>query len=221
MAENRTGGLRVRVKSSACHSRARARVRGWCGGDTRSLDPALRPDGSDACPWLFHRSGWIYEATCDGWRIGAYKDRRDARLVSRRDADQCRHFAELVARSRSARTACTTPPPPPSAPRSASSGSCPSEPELRLAPPLARHLGRPHRRRDGAPGAPAVAESHRGGRVAVHCSWGDNPLLPPRAPSRWRGGRLSRPAGARGGVQGGTCPPAGQPARGRLPPRRE
>jgi ATP-dependent DNA ligase len=31
----------------------------------------------------FHRDGWVYEEKVDGWRIVAYKNGTDVRLVSR------------------------------------------------------------------------------------------------------------------------------------------
>jgi bifunctional non-homologous end joining protein LigD len=45
----------------------------------------------------FHRAGWVYEETYDGWRMVAYKDGTSIRLVSRAGKDHSRRFAELTA----------------------------------------------------------------------------------------------------------------------------
>jgi bifunctional non-homologous end joining protein LigD len=45
----------------------------------------------------FHRDGWVYEEKYDGWRIGAYKDGRHVRLVSRRGVDHTERFADIAA----------------------------------------------------------------------------------------------------------------------------
>jgi bifunctional non-homologous end joining protein LigD len=45
----------------------------------------------------FHRDGWIFEEKYDGWRMVAYKQGRHVRLVSRRNVDHTKRFAELAA----------------------------------------------------------------------------------------------------------------------------
>jgi len=40
----------------------------------------------------FHRPGWVYEENVDGWRVLAYKDAGDVRLVSRNGRDLTRRF---------------------------------------------------------------------------------------------------------------------------------
>jgi len=45
----------------------------------------------------FHRDRWVYEEKYDGWRIVAYKDGRDVRLVSRTGRDHTERFAEIAA----------------------------------------------------------------------------------------------------------------------------
>jgi ATP dependent DNA ligase domain len=44
----------------------------------------------------FHREGWIYEEKVDGWRMIAYKDGENVRLISRNAVDHTRRFPELV-----------------------------------------------------------------------------------------------------------------------------
>src|SRR2546425_656328 len=44
----------------------------------------------------FHREGWVYEEKYDGWRIVAYKDGRNVRLVSRRRVDHTERFSEIA-----------------------------------------------------------------------------------------------------------------------------
>jgi bifunctional non-homologous end joining protein LigD len=44
----------------------------------------------------FHRPGWVYEEKVDGWRIVAYKTRRDVRLLSRKGVDHTSRFPELA-----------------------------------------------------------------------------------------------------------------------------
>jgi len=46
---------------------------------------------------LFHRTGWVYEEKYDGWRMLAYKEGRQVRLVSRAGRDHTRRFPKLVA----------------------------------------------------------------------------------------------------------------------------
>jgi bifunctional non-homologous end joining protein LigD len=46
----------------------------------------------------FHRDGWVYEEKYDGWRMVAYKDRDQVRLISRPGRGHTRRFPELVAR---------------------------------------------------------------------------------------------------------------------------
>jgi bifunctional non-homologous end joining protein LigD len=45
----------------------------------------------------FHGEGWIFEEKYDGWRVVAYKDRDQVRLVSRNGRDLTQRFPELVA----------------------------------------------------------------------------------------------------------------------------
>jgi len=45
----------------------------------------------------FHRPGWVYEEKVDGYRMLAYKDGPQVRLVSRRNVDHSRRFRELSA----------------------------------------------------------------------------------------------------------------------------
>jgi hypothetical protein len=44
----------------------------------------------------FHRDGWVYEEKYDGWRMVAYKDGPDVRLVSRRAVDHTKRFPDLA-----------------------------------------------------------------------------------------------------------------------------
>jgi bifunctional non-homologous end joining protein LigD len=44
----------------------------------------------------FHRAGWVYEEKVDGWRILAYKDGAQVRLVSRNGVDHTRRFCDLA-----------------------------------------------------------------------------------------------------------------------------
>jgi bifunctional non-homologous end joining protein LigD len=44
----------------------------------------------------FHRDGWVYEEKYDGWRMAAFKDGRNVRLVSRRGVDHTERFAEVA-----------------------------------------------------------------------------------------------------------------------------
>jgi hypothetical protein len=45
--------------------------------------PQYAPMISTQGPVPFHRDGWVYEEKVDGWRILAYTDRANVRLVSR------------------------------------------------------------------------------------------------------------------------------------------
>jgi bifunctional non-homologous end joining protein LigD len=45
----------------------------------------------------FHREGWVYEEKYDGWRMLAYKQGRQVRLVSRLGRDQTERFPMLAA----------------------------------------------------------------------------------------------------------------------------
>jgi bifunctional non-homologous end joining protein LigD len=45
----------------------------------------------------FHRPGWVYEGTVDGWRIVAYRDGACVRLLSRHGVDHARRFPEVAA----------------------------------------------------------------------------------------------------------------------------
>jgi bifunctional non-homologous end joining protein LigD len=45
----------------------------------------------------FHHPGWIYEEKVDGWRVLAYKDAADVRLISRNGRELTRRFPELAA----------------------------------------------------------------------------------------------------------------------------
>jgi bifunctional non-homologous end joining protein LigD len=40
--------------------------------------------------------GWVYEEKVDGWRMVAYKEGRDVRLVSRKGLDQTARFPDVV-----------------------------------------------------------------------------------------------------------------------------
>jgi bifunctional non-homologous end joining protein LigD len=44
----------------------------------------------------FHRPGWVYEETVDGWRVLAYKTSAGVRLVSRNGRDLTHRFPELA-----------------------------------------------------------------------------------------------------------------------------
>jgi bifunctional non-homologous end joining protein LigD len=44
----------------------------------------------------FHHEGWVYEEKVDGYRMVAYKDGDQVRLVSRQGKDHTRRFADLV-----------------------------------------------------------------------------------------------------------------------------
>jgi bifunctional non-homologous end joining protein LigD len=45
----------------------------------------------------FHRDGWVYEEKVDGYRMLAYKDGAQVRLVSRNDVDHARRYPDVVA----------------------------------------------------------------------------------------------------------------------------
>jgi bifunctional non-homologous end joining protein LigD len=45
----------------------------------------------------FHRDGWVYEEKYDGWRMVAYKNGNDVRLVSRNGREHTDRFADLAA----------------------------------------------------------------------------------------------------------------------------
>jgi bifunctional non-homologous end joining protein LigD len=51
----------------------------------------------------FHRDGWVYEEKYDGWRMVAYKDGTDVKLLSRAGKEHSRRFAELAAAIRALR----------------------------------------------------------------------------------------------------------------------
>jgi bifunctional non-homologous end joining protein LigD len=44
----------------------------------------------------FHDNGWVYEEKIDGWRMLAFKDGDDVRLVSRLGNDHTKRFPDLV-----------------------------------------------------------------------------------------------------------------------------
>ena len=44
----------------------------------------------------FHRDGWVYEEKYDGWRMLAYTDGDNVRLVGRPGNDHTRRFVDLV-----------------------------------------------------------------------------------------------------------------------------
>jgi bifunctional non-homologous end joining protein LigD len=44
----------------------------------------------------FHHEGWVYEEKVDGYRMVAYKDGDQVRLVSRQGKDHTRRFSDLV-----------------------------------------------------------------------------------------------------------------------------
>jgi bifunctional non-homologous end joining protein LigD len=44
----------------------------------------------------FHRPGWVYEEKCDGYRILAYKEGKEVRLVSRRGREWTEEFAPVT-----------------------------------------------------------------------------------------------------------------------------
>ena len=44
----------------------------------------------------FHRDGWVYEEKADGWRIVAYKDGEQVRLLSRNGRDHTRRFRDIA-----------------------------------------------------------------------------------------------------------------------------
>jgi ATP-dependent DNA ligase len=50
--------------------------------------PQYTPMASTLVREVFHRDGWVYEETVDGWRMVAYKDRDRVRIVSRNGVDQ-------------------------------------------------------------------------------------------------------------------------------------
>ena len=47
----------------------------------------------------FHRDRWIYEEKVDGWRIIAYKEGTNVRLLSRNAVDHARRSPEIAAAS--------------------------------------------------------------------------------------------------------------------------
>ena len=51
----------------------------------------------------FDREGWVYEEKYDGYRILAYKEGKDVRLLSRNDIDRTKHFHGIAAAIRALR----------------------------------------------------------------------------------------------------------------------
>ena len=47
-------------------------------------------------PRPFHHEGWVYEEKVDGYRIVAYKDGDELRLISRQNKDFTARFPELI-----------------------------------------------------------------------------------------------------------------------------
>lgn len=47
-------------------------------------------------PRAFHRDGWVFEEKIDGWRMLAFKDGDNVRLVSRPGRDHTKRFTALV-----------------------------------------------------------------------------------------------------------------------------
>src|SRR5437899_9254575 len=45
----------------------------------------------------FHREGWVYEEKYDGWRMLAYKDGGEVKLISRQGRTHTKRFRELAA----------------------------------------------------------------------------------------------------------------------------
>jgi bifunctional non-homologous end joining protein LigD len=50
-----------------------------------------------AVPRPFHHAGWIYEEKYDGWRLIAYKNRDQVRLIGRSGRDHSKRFPSLAA----------------------------------------------------------------------------------------------------------------------------
>jgi len=48
-------------------------------------------------PRPFHRDGWVYEEKVDGYRMLAYKDGAQVRLISRTGVDHTRRYPDLAA----------------------------------------------------------------------------------------------------------------------------
>ena len=59
--------------------------------------PKIDPMQSTEVAQPFHRDGWVYEEKYDGWRMVAYKDGTQVRLVSRAGKDHARRFSEIAA----------------------------------------------------------------------------------------------------------------------------
>jgi bifunctional non-homologous end joining protein LigD len=51
----------------------------------------------------FHHEGWVYEEKMDGYRMVAYKDGDQVRLVSRQDKDHTHRFPDVAAAIRALR----------------------------------------------------------------------------------------------------------------------
>src|SRR5262245_24281837 len=62
-----------------------------------ALPTSLGPMQPELAPELFHRAGWVYEEKYDGWRIVAYKDGDQIRLMSRPGVDHASRFPEVTA----------------------------------------------------------------------------------------------------------------------------
>lgn len=60
------------------------------------LPKPFRPMLADEVKRPFHKPGWVYEEKYDGYRMLAYKDGTDVRLVSRNLKDFTRQFSEIA-----------------------------------------------------------------------------------------------------------------------------
>jgi bifunctional non-homologous end joining protein LigD len=47
-------------------------------------------------PEPFHRPGWVFEEEVDGWRIIAYRNGTDVRLISRTGRDHTARFPDVA-----------------------------------------------------------------------------------------------------------------------------
>src|SRR5262245_29575277 len=61
------------------------------------LPISLVPMQPELDPEPFHRPGWVYEEKYDGWRIVAFKDGQQVRLISRTGVDHAARFPEITA----------------------------------------------------------------------------------------------------------------------------
>jgi bifunctional non-homologous end joining protein LigD len=67
------------------------------------MPSAIMPTHPTPVAQPFHHEGWVYEEKVDGYRMLAYKDGDQVRLISRQGKDFTKRFPELVAAIRGLR----------------------------------------------------------------------------------------------------------------------